>query len=172
MTEPQFRKVISSSEAIEDGGPCTRTDPPEHHRRDSKIGRAIDYIRHAIAHEHDRGVQTPAPPRSKSGQRPTAANDRDSISPALEAAASSHLNQNNMEQEAVQIDEAWGWPGLGSISNKQIKTSKTKTQKNHLESSDVLESRMEAATFEAIDNSAESETYGWPGLGTWESTKT
>jgi len=75
---------------------------------------------------------------------------KDSTSPALEA----------------QRRESYGWPGLGTYPEPPTDPAKVQRRSSSTaKRAAELEPRVEAATFEAIDNAAESEAYGWPGLG-------
>lgn len=97
----------------------------------------------------------------------------ESVSPAVQARERSDFNENNMgahsSHEAAVRRDSWGWPGLGTYGADDAKEPSTTRRRNSFkltrEKMDRMEPRAEAATYEAIDNAAESESYGWPGLG-------
>ena len=70
----------------------------------------------------------------------------------------------------MQEPSTWGWPGLGTYPEPAIYTPQLRRQSD-TERTTKLEPKFEAATMEAIDNAAESESYGWPGLGSWPQSK-
>jgi hypothetical protein len=140
------------------------TDAAPVHLHHSKLSHVMETIRHALAHEHET-----VPRSSTTAHQETTTGAP--ISPALQAVVSTKLNENNMGEGSHQNDETWGWPGLGSFSSQRSGTSHDpKPHAAPAASEAGVESKVEAATFEAIDNAAESETYGWPGLGDWNAT--
>jgi len=160
--------------------------------RSSRMGHVMTSIRRALAHEQERLFSHPDTSLHEQNQlkraeqseivvsdqdemKPSFSNERrpsetcddlkGSISPAIEAFKSFEANENNMGPESHQKPATWGWPGLGTYPEpeKYPSTSQTGTKTQKVA---ALEPRFEAATFEAIDNAAESE-FGWPGIGTW-----
>ena len=85
----------------------------QRHRGDSKLSHIIDSIRHGLAHEHEK-----LPGGNEAQQAPAAAT-HGSVSPALQATASSKLNENNMEVASHQDNKTYGWPGLGNGWGRQ-----------------------------------------------------
>jgi hypothetical protein len=176
MTRFNLNSITGHSEVPATTGPSEPTETHHHHRRDSKLGHVIDSIRHALAHEHEKLPDDNAAEQHPSQQQNPASggNNNGSLSPSLQAVASSKLNENNMGEDSHQSDESWGWPGLGTFKTHDSATSqhtKSRTQSAGSEGPEAhVEERVEAATYEAIDNAAESEAYGWPGLGTWTTT--
>ncbi|OCT52281.1 hypothetical protein CLCR_09201 [Cladophialophora carrionii] len=139
-----------------------------HHHHESKLSHVMDSIRHALAHEHERLPSDSAAQEQLPQRQDAAGSTKGSISPALQAVASSKLNENNMGEDSHQSDKTWGWPGLGTFKTHDSATSqRSKSRSGSAGSEAHMEEKVEAATFEAIDNAAESETYGWPGLGSW-----
>lgn len=157
------------------------------------MGHVMTSIRRALAHEEERLFNHPETRLHEQNQLKSAeqsqivASDQDntklshsnqrcpseisddfngSISPAIEACKSFEANENNMGPDSHQRPATWGWPGLGTYPEPEKYPARlpngTKMQKVA-----ALEPRFEAATFEAIDNAAESESFGWPGIGTW-----
>lgn len=125
----------------------------------------------SIVHEHDQfnmtedcGHDTTKPSDPKQ-RRPSEMSEdsKGSTSPALEACRLFQANENNMGPESHRKPATWGWPGLGNFPEPEGYPFKTRNG-TRLQKS-ALEPRVEAATFEAIDNAAESESFGWPGLG-------
>ncbi|KAG9788890.1 hypothetical protein KCU88_g1719, partial [Aureobasidium melanogenum] len=103
----------------------------------------------------------------------------ETVSPAIEARERSEVNENNMgptSHERVRRD-SWGWPGLGTYEPQpaSLDDDATPRRKSSMkmtkEQQAALRSRTESATYEAIDNAAEAETFGWPGLGDFPSRK-
>ena len=147
------------------------------------MGGIISSIRHGLAHEHERlpeksdalshraeqPVTTYPDTNSTEGSSPRERatwNDEESISPAIEARRMSENNENNMGERSHQAPSSWGWPGLGSWPERE--RPRTKVGKmSEKERTLGLEPRLEAATLEAIDMAAETDTFGWPGLGYW-----
>ncbi|KEF51137.1 uncharacterized protein A1O9_12751 [Exophiala aquamarina CBS 119918] len=160
--------------------------------RSSRMRHVIGSIRKGLAHEQeklfnpsepaihdhehfnmteysdsDSGHNTTKPSNPKL-RRPSERSDdlQWSISPALEACKLFQANENNMGPESHRKPATWGWPGLGTFPEPEGPSSKTQNR-TRLQKAAALEPRVEAATFEAIDNAAESEPFGWPGLGEW-----
>ncbi|KIX08075.1 uncharacterized protein Z518_02730 [Rhinocladiella mackenziei CBS 650.93] len=170
------------------------TDPNLHERRNSRLGQVMDSIRHALAQEqeklfgerkaahHDHQYNPAAGERlaklrdQDQAQRKRVEEEmlweseaKDSTSPAVEARQESELNENGMGAESHQgRRDSWGWPGLGTYAEPPKDPAQTRRKSSTKSGSGrvaAMEPKMEAAAFEAIDNAAESETYGWPGLG-------
>ena len=142
------------------------TDPTQNSRRNSKLGHIVDSIRHALAHEQEKPSSDSK--QDKVAQNPHEEDAKDTISPAIQAHKFFNLNENGMGAESHQESGSWGWPGLGSFpepAKDQAGTRRLSTTKTGGKGFAALEPKVEAATFEAIDNAAESEPYGWPGLG-------
>lgn len=144
------------------------------HRRDSKLSHIMDSIRHGLAHDHERlppqnGAEQP--PQVAAAAQPTPPNG--SVSPSLQATAATKLNENNMgPANSHENDDVWGWPGLGTYKSHDSPTPSqaSKSRTGSTQSTGQVAVRVEAATTEAIDNAAESEPYGWPGLGDFVSS--
>lgn len=165
-------------------------------RKGTRMGRVMTSIRNGLAHEQEKpptntvdGFQDQLKfaehpdtlqeqdklKRTGSSSihrsRSDASEDlRESISPAIEARKSFDANENNMGPLSHQKPTTWGWPGLGSFSEYEKLNAKLENRAK-LQRSVSLEPRVEAATFEAIDSAAESESYGWPGIGMWPQSK-
>lgn len=156
-------------------------------KRHSHMGNIIASIRHGLSHEHERIPEKSGALSHRAEQQPVTShpnadrtggssprdqatwNDEESISPAIEARRMSENNENNMGEGSHQAPTTWGWPGLGSWPERgrpREKVGKMSAKERTLS----LEPRLEAATFEAIDNAADSEAFGWPGLGYWPGT--
>jgi len=171
------------------------TDPTHRERRNSRLGQMVGSIRHALREEQEKLFGNSKPTEAAISDRlgNLREHDReqrarveeemlwestakDSTSPAVEASKSVDLNANGMGADSVKERRgSWGWPGLGTYEEplhepakaRRGSSSKGKTAERAAE----LEPRVEAAAFEAIDNAAESEAYGWPGLGTMPDPK-
>lgn len=166
------------------------TDPPRLERRNSRLASVVGSIRHALADEQEKlfGSGHAKPTKAEMDahlnhireldreQRARVeqelmweADAKESTSPAFEARKSSGLNENGMGPNSPkERADAFGWPGLGSYqggSAESGKMQRTTSASKHAPRIAELEPRFEAATFEAIDNAAESESYGWPGIG-------
>ncbi|EXJ82079.1 hypothetical protein A1O1_08148 [Capronia coronata CBS 617.96] len=173
----------------------TGNNPEAHReRRDSKLGHMVDTIRTALSQEqaklfgdknaqHHRKYQSTVEERlEKLRQQDETQRERveeeirsdseadESVSPAVEARARSDLDENNMgltSHERARSD-SWGWPGLGTYaagSEDATNTKRKSSFKNTRDKMHDIEPKLEAATYEAIDNAAESDSFGWPGLG-------
>ena len=138
--------------------------PANHHQ--SRLSNAINSIRHALSREHER---SPKDTERHSTEPETTTSINNSASPAIQAVASSKLNDNNIGEGSQQNDNTWGWPGLGTFAIQDSITTqggpKSPTQSTTLETK--MEGKSEATTFKAAGNAAESELYGWAGLGEW-----
>ncbi|EXJ59229.1 hypothetical protein A1O7_06661 [Cladophialophora yegresii CBS 114405] len=171
MTRFNWTTLSGQSEAPASSEPTEHI----HHHHESKLSHVMDSIRHALAHEHEKLPSDSAARQQPSQRQDAAGSTNGSMSPALQAVASSKLNENNMGEDSHQSDKTWGWPGLGTFKTHDSTTpqrSKSRTALAGSEGSEAqIEEKVEAATFEAIDNAAESETYGWPGLGTWTTSQ-
>jgi hypothetical protein len=136
------------------------------HRHGSKLGRIMDSIRSALSHEHEKLPETHPSALSHSQERDTTSNANESNSPAMQAVATAKLNENAMGEEPH-----WGWPGLGTFRRSDSMAAENASRRsNSNSSSGPPQVGAEAAVFEAIENAAEADTYGWPGLGTWPDT--
>lgn len=140
--------LASEQERIPDASEST-ADEHEHFKMDDDYG-------------HDSMKQVTPKERRLSDM---SEDSKGSISPALEACRLFKANENNMGPESHQKPTTWGWPGLGTFPEPTGYSFKTRNGTRVHKSE--LEPRVEAATFEAIDNAAESESFGWPGLGSW-----
>ncbi|KAJ9607663.1 hypothetical protein H2200_007741 [Cladophialophora chaetospira] len=173
MTRFHWNSITSHSEAAPTTQQQQATEIPLNHHRHSKLSHVMDSIRLPLAHEHERLPMDTATEQPPAHQQATMSSSNGSISPALQAVASLKLNENNMGEDSHQNSKTWGWPGLGTFLSHDSATSqksKRRTESTGSESAVSeahLEKRMEAATFEAIDNAAELEAFGWPGLGYW-----
>jgi len=173
MTRSLWNPLTPHAEAAPTTQQPQATEIPLNHRRNSRLGHVMDSIRLSLAHEHERLPTATATEPRHIQQQVTASSSNGSISPALQAVASSKLNENNMGEDSHQNDKTWGWPGLGTFLSHDSATtqkSKRRTESTGSESTGSeahLEERVEAATFEAIDSAAELEPFAWPGLGYW-----
>jgi len=158
-------------------------------RRNSHMGHVMTSIRGGLAYEQEKrpsNVVDDFEDRLKFAEHSEIANEpkramlrtssdasddlKGSISPAIEAQKSSEMNENNMGPQSHQKPTTWGWPGLGTYPEFERLNARLENRAKSRKISS-LEPRFEAATLEAIDSAAESESYGWPGLGTWPSSK-
>ncbi|KIW67830.1 hypothetical protein PV04_07056 [Phialophora macrospora] len=168
MTRFNLNTITGHSEGATTTGSSEPAEISPHRHHDSKLGHVIDSIRHALAHEHEKLPSDHTAEQQPSQQQDQTNGNNGSLSPALQAVASSKLNENNMGEDSHESDKTWGWPGLGTFKSHESATSQHTKSRTGSEGSEAhVEERVEAATFEAIDNAAESETFGWPGLGTW-----
>jgi len=158
--ESRLKRVINTIRAALDreqqalfhGDETTR-----HERRKSWINEHLNKLR--VHDEQDR--QRVTEELKKEGGEESDA--KVGYSPAQQAQKLEQLNENGMESH-----QAWGWPGLGSYGDSQQPEPQAKTTR---QKSAQLEPRAEAAAFEAIDNAAEGESFGWPGVGPWPASK-
>jgi len=162
------------------------TDPIHRERRNSRLGQVVESIRHVLSEEQEKlfGKNKPGKAAISDQLEHLREHDReqrarveeqmiwesdanDSTSPALEARKSVGLNENGMGADSLkERRESYGWPGLGTYPEPPTDPAKVQRRSsNTAKRGAELEPRVEAATFEAIDNAAESEAYGWPGLG-------
>lgn len=158
-------------------------------RRGSHMGHVMTSIRSGLAYEQEKPPNNavdyfedqskfaehseivPGHDRMKQRTLSDASEDSNgSISPAIEAGKSAEANENNMGPQSHQKPMTWGWPGLGTYPEFDRLNARLENRAK-LRRTSSLEPRFEAATFEAIDSAAESESYGWPGLGAWPSSK-
>ncbi|OAP61043.1 hypothetical protein AYL99_06047 [Fonsecaea erecta] len=142
-----------------------------HHRRDSKLSHIMDSIRHSLAHEHEKlpgGSQSQPQTVSANGE----SGNNGSLSPSLQAVASSKLNENNMGEHSHELDNSWGWPGLGTYtsSTPEAPTASdsgapsTSRQNSVAKGKESEPARRESTTSHASKKSTDTQT-GWPGLG-------
>ena len=157
-------------------------------RRHSKMGHIISSIRQGLAFEHERlpeqsgawsynshplvvdGHAGASPIEADKIQRQSSWDSEGSISPAVEAQRISESNENNMGAGSHQTPATWGWPGLGAWPEPERARPKI-GKMSERERTLSLEPRLEAATIEAIDNAADSESFGWPGVGNWPGSR-
>lgn len=168
------------------------TEPAHLERRNSRLGQVVDSIRHALAEEQEKIFGAPKPTKASidahlehlrrldRDERARVEREemwerdaKESTSPALEARKSFDLNENGMGPDSIKEQASWGWPGLGSYPEPAANPAKVRhsSNGNAVERAADLEPRVEAAAFEAIDNAAESEAYGWPGVGEFPALK-
>lgn len=163
------------------------TAPHHRERRDSKLGHIMSSIRQALANEQQKLFGDHSSPhdhqqehlenlrRQDIAQRNRVdeemlwgSDSSESMSPAVQTCTASKLNENNMGVDSHEAGKRWGWPGLGTFQGPEEQPEKLRRTSSNKHASDrmaAVEPKMEAATFEAIDNAAESESYGWPGIG-------
>merc|ERR1711939_14076 len=169
------------------------TDPAHRERRNSRLGQAMDHIRQALSQEQERlfGPHKIAQQRrqyqAKVGERLEHLREQDKIvraraeaemawedndnngaSPAVQARKTFDLNENSMgadSEENRERQKSWGWPGLGTFPETPKDPAKSRRMSVSPERAAELEHKVEEATYEAIDSAAESEAYGWPGVG-------
>jgi len=137
----------------------------------------MDHIRQALSQEQERlfGPHKIAQQRrqyqAKVGERLEHLREQDKIVRArAEAEMAWEDNDNNGASPAVQAQnrerqKSWGWPGLGTFPEAPKDPAKTRRMSVSPERAAELEHKVEEATYEAIDSAAESEAYGWPGVG-------
>lgn len=130
---------------------------PNTGRRESKIGHMMDSIRNSISHEQERLFH----PHRHAAEHPAATTESkepetngSSISPAVQAEQTSHLNENNMGPHSHERTQSWGWPGLGTFTNE--------------ESQNAAESRRKSSVKPGADPNERRKSWGFPGLGTFD----
>ncbi|EXJ71440.1 uncharacterized protein A1O5_05248, partial [Cladophialophora psammophila CBS 110553] len=140
-------------------------------RRDSKLSHIMDSIRHSLAHEHEKLPGESEAQHQGSVAVNSESGNNGSISPSLQAVASSKLNENNMGEHSHELGDTWGWPGLGTYaSNESPRTSTSRQESTPPRRESVPTrkesepSRRESTTSQASKKSHDTQT-GWPGLG-------
>lgn len=129
----------------------------QHRQYQAKIGEHLDRLR-----EQDKAD------RARAEEEMTWEDNNNGASPAVQARKFFDLNENSMgadSEEERQRQWSWGWPGLGNYPEAANDTAKPRRLSHSAAHNPVLEHKVEEAAYEAIDSAAESETYGWPGLG-------
>ncbi|KAK5194441.1 hypothetical protein LTR99_002943 [Exophiala xenobiotica] len=175
------------------------TDPTHRERHNSRIGQAMDHIRQTLSQEQERLfgphkiAQQHRQYQAKVGEHLEHLREQDKIdraraeaemswenndtsgaSPAVQARKSFDLNENNMgadSEEDRERQKSWGWPGLGTFPETPKDPAKVRRRSGSAERAAELEHKVEEATYEAIDGAAESEAYGWPGIGEFPALK-
>ncbi|KIW82423.1 hypothetical protein Z517_05450 [Fonsecaea pedrosoi CBS 271.37] len=151
-----------------------------HHRRDSKLSHIMDSIRHSLAHEHEK---LPGASQAQD-QNPVSANgesgNNGSLSPSLQAVASSKLNENNMGEHSHEAEDSWGWPGLGTYSSaseaprrESLRTASTDSGAPSTSRQDSVPKAKESepprrpSTISQASKKSHDTQSGWPGLGSF-----
>jgi len=165
MTQLNLNALTGQSDTATSTRRSEASETPFTRSHNSKLSHIMNSIRHALAHEQEKLPSNNGGEKHMSQQQATVSGP---ISPALQAVASSNLNENNMGETFHQNDQTWGWPGFGTLSSYSSTTSqRSKPRTESTGSGGHTEAKVEAATFEAINNAAEFEMYGWPGVGDW-----
>ncbi|OAL21138.1 hypothetical protein AYO22_08295 [Fonsecaea multimorphosa] len=143
-----------------------------HHRRDSKLSHIMDSIRHTLAHEHEKLPANSQAQQPASAPVNTEAGNNGSLSPSLQAVASSKLNENNMGEHSHEADGTWGWPGLGTYTSEHPSHTgstdagapPTSRHQSVSKGKEAEPERRASTVSQASKKSSDTQT-GWPGLG-------
>ncbi|KAK4942370.1 hypothetical protein LTR10_017817 [Elasticomyces elasticus] len=152
-----------TSQTYHVGEKATQPAPPK--RRDSKLGHVMDSLRRSFSTEHKGSLERKSSQHEAHLQK---VREQDSIDRARAAEEMMWESAETKESTSPAVEarrNSWGWPGLGTTDDvgeephKRLRASKTAGPAT------AMELRTEAAAYEAFDNTAENENYGWPGLG-------
>ncbi|KIW13420.1 hypothetical protein PV08_08608 [Exophiala spinifera] len=167
-------------------------------RRNSRLGGVMDHIRESLSQEQERlfgprkSAQQHRQYQAKVGEHLEHLREQDKAdraraeeemiwednnngaSPAVQARKFFDLNENSMGADSEEVRQrqwSWGWPGLGNYPDAAKDAPKPRQLSHSTTHSPDLEHKLEEATYEAIDSAAESESFGWPGLGDFPASK-
>ncbi|KAK6380903.1 hypothetical protein LTS17_005104 [Exophiala oligosperma] len=156
----QIRETLSQEQERLFG---PRKSAQQHRQYQAKVGEHLEHLR-----EQDKAD------RARAEQEMIWEDNNNGASPAVQARKSSELNENSMgaaSEKGLQRQWSWGWPGLGTNPEAAEGAAKPPRLSHSVSHNPALEHKVEEAAYEAIDSAAESEGYGWPGLGDFPVSK-